>query len=63
METVIYIGHSGDKLRADSSRITSLDKLKAFVQDAAGIAADKQVFLTPRGKQVRAATLLTEVLI
>lgn len=60
MSLVIYIGHSGDTVTADASRISTLDSLKAYLEQNAGIAGHKQVLLTPKGKQVRAQTLLTE---
>lgn len=57
----IYIGHSGDKIDADASRISTLDALRGFVERRAAIPVKKQVFLTAKGKQVRPATLLNEV--
>ncbi|KAL1311397.1 hypothetical protein AAFC00_001564 [Neodothiora populina] len=60
MSMVIFIGPSGDKLATDLSEINSLDALKAFVESKADVAANKLVFLTAKGKQVRPQSLLTE---
>ena len=59
MSIQLFIGHSGQRLALDSS-VTSLDGLRAWVAQHAGIQARSQVLLTAQGKQVRQQTLLTE---
>lgn len=59
MSIQLFIGHSGQRLALDST-VTSLDGLRAWVAQHAGIQARSQVLLTAQGKQVRQQTLLTE---
>lgn len=59
MSIQLFIGHSGQRFALDSS-VTSLDGLRAWVAQHAGIQARSQVLLTSQGKQVRQQTLLTE---
>lgn len=61
MSLIICVAHSGQKLSPDPTKVSSLDALRAWVQHATGIQANKQVFLTSKGKSVRPQTLLTEV--
>lgn len=59
MSIQLFIGHSGQRLALDST-VTSLDGLRAWIAQHAGIQARSQVLLTAQGKQVRQQTLLTE---
>jgi autophagy-related protein 11 len=59
MSIQLFIGHSGQRLELDST-VTSLDGLRAWVAQNAGIQARNQILLTAQGKQVRQQTLLTE---
>lgn len=60
MSLTIYVAHSGSKLVADPTKVSSLDALRAWVHRTAHIAPNKQVFLTNKGKAVRPQTLLTD---
>jgi autophagy-related protein 11 len=59
MSIQLFIGHSGQRLALDST-VTSLDGLRAWVAQHAGIQVRNQILLTAQGKQVRQQTLLTE---
>lgn len=61
MSLLVYVGLSGQKLEADTARISTLDALRSWVAQTASIQPSKQVYLTSKGKQVRPQTLLTEV--
>lgn len=61
MSLIICVAHSGQKLSAEPTKVSNLDALRAWVQHAAGIPVNKQVFLTNKGKSVRPQALLTEV--
>ncbi|KAF2167074.1 hypothetical protein M409DRAFT_66152 [Zasmidium cellare ATCC 36951] len=56
----VYIGHSGQRLVLDPSLTTSLEQLKSWIVNQAGIQQRSQILLTAQGKQVRTQTLLTE---
>ncbi|GAB7339428.1 hypothetical protein MBLNU457_6060t1 [Dothideomycetes sp. NU457] len=60
MTLQLYVGHNGQSLRIDTSRITTLDALRTWVAQSASIQPARQVFLTSKGKVVRPQTLLTE---
>ncbi|KAF2153732.1 hypothetical protein K461DRAFT_266856 [Myriangium duriaei CBS 260.36] len=60
MSLQLYIGHSGQSLAVDTTRITTLEALRAFVAARADIQPQRQVLLTIKGKSVRPQTLLTE---
>jgi autophagy-related protein 11 len=59
MSIQLFIGHSGQRLALDPT-VTSLDGLRAWVAQHAGIQVRNQILLTAQGKQVRQQTLLTE---
>ena len=61
MSLHVHIGHSGRSIEIDTSRINSLEALRAYVAQSASIQPSKQVFLTSKGKSIRPQTLLTEV--
>lgn len=60
MTLQLSVGHNGQSLRIDTSRITTLDALRTWVAQSASIQPSRQVFLTSKGKVVRPQTLLTE---
>ena len=60
MSLQIYVGHNGQGLRIDTSRITTLDALRTWVTQSTSIQPARQIFLTSKGKAVRPQTLLTE---
>jgi autophagy-related protein 11 len=60
MSLVIHVAHSGTRIVGETTKISSLDALRAWVQRSASIPPNKQVFLTDKGKAVRQQTLLTE---
>ncbi|GAM88041.1 hypothetical protein ANO11243_060700 [Dothideomycetidae sp. 11243] len=60
MSLQLYVGHSGLSLAVDTTRITTLDALRAFIATHADIQPNRQVLLTVKGKSVRPQTLLTE---
>lgn len=59
MSVTLYIGHSGQRFVLDPS-VTSLESLRSWIGQNAGIQPRSQVLLTAQGKQVRSQTLLTE---
>ncbi|KEQ97274.1 hypothetical protein AUEXF2481DRAFT_3106 [Aureobasidium subglaciale EXF-2481] len=60
MSLTIHVAHTGNRVVAEPTKVNSLDGLRAHVHRAVNIAPNKQVFLTNKGKAVRAQTLLTE---
>lgn len=60
MSTQVYIGHSGQRLTLDPSTVTTVEALRVWVAEQAGIQPRAQILLTPQGKSVRTQTLLTE---
>ncbi|RMY23779.1 hypothetical protein D0867_01818 [Hortaea werneckii] len=60
MSTQVYIGHSGQRLSLDPNVVNTLEALRSWITEQAGIQPRAQILLTSQGKQVRTQTLLTE---
>ncbi|EKG20253.1 Autophagy-related protein 11 [Macrophomina phaseolina MS6] len=60
MSLSVFVAHSGKRLDADPVVFSSLDALKAWINNATTIPPQDQILLTPRGKHVKLQTLLTE---
>ncbi|KAF4550972.1 putative autophagy-related protein 11 [Elsinoe fawcettii] len=60
MALTLHHAHSGASYPLDSSRLPNLDALKSHITATLGIAANRQVLLTAKGKSVRPQSLLTE---
>jgi autophagy-related protein 11 len=60
MSIQVYIGHNGRRLELDPNVTTSVEALRGWIAQHAGIQPRDQILLTPQGRQVRAQTLLTE---
>lgn len=61
MSLSVFVAHAGKRLDADPVVFSSLDALKAWINNATKIPPQDQILLTPRGKHVKLQTLLTEV--
>ena len=60
MSLQVFVGHSGESLAVDTTKITTLDALRALITSPAGIQQSRQVLLTVKGKSVRQQALLVE---
>ncbi|OJD39990.1 autophagy-related protein 11 [Diplodia corticola] len=60
MSLSVFVAHSGKRLDADPVVFSSLDALKAWLNNATKVPPQDQILLTPRGKHVKLQTLLTE---
>ncbi|EOD48937.1 putative autophagy-related protein 11 protein [Neofusicoccum parvum UCRNP2] len=60
MSLSVFVAHAGKRLDADPVVFSSLDALKAWINNATKIPPQDQILLTPRGKHVKLQTLLTE---
>lgn len=60
MSTQVYIGHNGHRLTLDPGVTNTVEALRSWIAEQAGIQPRLQILLTSQGKQVRTQTLLTE---
>ena len=60
MSITVFVGHTGERLSLDPSVTGTLDALKPWIAQHAGVQPRHQILLTAPGKQVRTQTLLTE---
>ncbi|KAF2210607.1 hypothetical protein CERZMDRAFT_45033 [Cercospora zeae-maydis SCOH1-5] len=60
MSIAVYIGHTGQCLRLDSSVNSTVEAVRSWIASQTNIPTRSQILLTAQGKQVRTQTLLTE---
>lgn len=60
MSLQIYIAFTGERLLADPISFTSPEALRSWIQNHGGIAPQRQILMTARGKNVKQQHLLTE---
>lgn len=61
MSLQVFVAHTGHRLEADTTVLSSLDSLRSWIAKSTGIPPQDQILLTVRGKHVKVQALLTEV--
>lgn len=61
MSLQIAVAHTGQRFDADPVGFISVDALKQWIATVVDVPPERQILLTPRGKQVKLQALLTEV--
>jgi len=60
MSLQVFVGHTGQIIDIDITRITTLELLKSYICDHSSILTARQVLLTIKGKSVRPQNLLVD---